>query len=154
MNPVQVSLRYPQVTLVLTAMVVAVGVHALLTMPRREDPKITIRQGLVLAYYPGATAEQVEEQVTKKIETRLFRFGEVRKGKTYSTSRPGQVVINVELEESVRNADEVWSKMRLDLAELRQTELPSGVQGPIVNTDFGDVVAVLLAVQGPRYGYR
>jgi multidrug efflux pump subunit AcrB len=154
MNPVQASLRYPQVTLVLTAMVVAVGVHALLTMPRREDPKITIRQGLVLAYYPGATAEQVEEQVTKKIETRLFRFGEVRKGKTYSTSRPGQVVVNVELEESVQNADEVWSKMRLDLAELRQTELPNGVQGPIVNTDFGDVVAVLLAVQGPRYGAR
>jgi multidrug efflux pump subunit AcrB len=154
MNPVQASLRYPQVTLVLTAMVVAVGVHALLTMPRREDPKITIRQGLVLASYPGATAEQVEEQVTKKIETRLFRFGEVRKGKTYSTSRPGQVVVNVELEESVRNADEVWSKMRLDLAELRQTELPNGVQSPIVNTDFGDVVAVLLAVQGPRYGAR
>jgi multidrug efflux pump subunit AcrB len=49
MNPVKASLRYPIVTVVLTAMVFAIGVHAFLTMPRTEDPSITIRKGLVLA---------------------------------------------------------------------------------------------------------
>ncbi len=154
MNPVRASLRHPQVTIVLTAMLFAVGVHALLTMPRREDPKITIRTGLVSAIYPGATAQQVEKQVTRKIEEHLFRFEEVRKAKTYSTSRNDAVIINVELEDWVRDADKFWSKLRHDMNELRARELPAGVRGPIVNSDFGDTVAVLMAVRGPGYGYR
>jgi multidrug efflux pump subunit AcrB/outer membrane protein TolC len=154
MNPVRASLRYPQVTLVLTAMLVAAGIGAFLNMPRREDPKITIRTGLVIAAYPGATAEEVESQVTHKIEERLFRFEEVRREKTYSTSRDGLVVINVELNKSVKNSDQFWSKLRLDMAQLKQTELPSGVRGPIVDSDFGDTVAALIAVKGGHYGYR
>ena len=82
-----------------------------LTMPRREDPKITIRTGLVIAAFPGATAEEVESQVTHKIEERLFRFEEVRREKTYSTSRNGLVIINVELNKSVKNSDQFWSKL-------------------------------------------
>lgn len=154
MNPVRTSLRYPQVTLVLTAMLFAVGIWTFLTMPRREDPKITIRTGLVIAEYPGATAEEVESQVTHKIEERLFKFEEVRREKTYSTSRNGLVIINVELNKSVKNSDEFWSKLRLDLAQLKQSDLPSGVRGPIVDSDFGDTVAGLIAVRGGHYGYR
>src|SRR5271167_1652272 len=154
MNPVRASLRFPQVTLILTAMLFTVGIAEFLTMPRREDPKITIRTGLVIAEYPGATAEEVESQVTHKIEERLFRFEEVRREKTYSTSRNGLVIINVELNKSVKNSDEFWSKLRLDMAQLKQTDLPSGVRGPIVDSDFGDTVAALIAVKGGRYGYR
>lgn len=154
MNPVRASLRFPQVTLVLTAMLFVVGIAEFLTMPRREDPKITIRTGLVIAEYPGATAEEVESQVTHKIEERLFRFEEVRREKTYSTSRNGLVIINVELNKSVKNSDQFWSKLRLDMAQLKQTELPSGVRGPIVDSDFGDTVAALIAVKGGHYGYR
>lgn len=154
MNPVRASLRFPQVTLVLTAILVTVGAVAFLTMPRREDPKITIRTGLVIAVYPGATAEELESQVTHKIEERLFRFEEVRREKTYSTSRNGLVIINVELNKSVKNSDQFWSKLRLDMAQLKQTDLPSGVRGPIVDSDFGDTVAALIAVKGGNYGYR
>jgi multidrug efflux pump subunit AcrB/outer membrane protein TolC len=154
MNPVRASLRFPQVTLVLTAMMFLGGVAEFLTMPRREDPKITIRTGLVIAAYPGATAEEVEGQVTHKIEERLFRFEEVRREKTYSTSRNGLVIINVELNKSVKNSDQFWSKLRLDMAQLKQTELPSGVRGPMVDSDFGDTVAALIAVKGGNYGYR
>ncbi len=117
MNPVKASLRYPQVTLVLTLATVALGVHALLTMPRREDPKITIRTGLVIAAFPGATPEQVEKQVTEKIEERLFRFEEVRKAKTFSTSRPGLAVVNVELEDQVKQPDLFWSKLRHNMID-------------------------------------
>jgi multidrug efflux pump subunit AcrB/outer membrane protein TolC len=154
MNPVRASLRFPQVTLVLAAMLFMGGVTKFLTMPRREDPKITIRTGLVIAEYPGATAEEVESQVAHKIEERLFRFEEVRREKTYSTSRNGLVIINVELNKSVKNSDQFWSKLRLDMAVLKQAELPSGVRGPIVDSDFGDTVAALIAVRGGHYGYR
>ncbi len=154
MNPIKASLRYPVITLVLTAIVVAAGVHAFLEMPRMEDPDITIRTGLVMAAYPGATTEQVEEQVTKPLEKQLFKFPEIRKEKTYSTSRPGMVFINVELEDYVSQADVFWAKLRHDLNEARMTVLPSGVQGPIVNSDFGSTVALLIAIHGERYGYR
>jgi multidrug efflux pump subunit AcrB/outer membrane protein TolC len=154
MNPVRSALRNRSVVLVLTGFAVLLGVLSLFTMPRREDPKITIRTGLVLARYPGASAQQVEEQVTRKIEARLFRHEEVRKLKTFSTSRDGAVVVNVELEEWVKDPDRFWAMLRHDMNELRAIELPQGVQGPIVNSSFGDVVAMLLAVSGPHYGPR
>ena len=154
MNPVKISLKYPQVTLALAAMLMITGLYALFTMPRREDPKITIRAGIVSAVYPGATADEVEEQVTRKIEERLFRFAEVRRDKTFSTTRNSVVVVNVELNKSVTNADEFWSKLRLEMAQLKATELPEGVRGPVVDSDFGDTTAVLIAVHGGRYGPR
>jgi multidrug efflux pump subunit AcrB/outer membrane protein TolC len=123
-------------------------------MPRREDPKITIHVGIVAAVYPGATAAEVEDQVTRKIEERLFRFAEVRRDKTFSTTRNGMVVINVELDKSIRDTDEFWSKLRLDMAQLKATGLPAGVLGPVVDSDFGDTVAVLIAVHGGHYGPR
>jgi multidrug efflux pump subunit AcrB len=154
MNPVRAALRYPQVTLFLSAVVFLLGVYSMVRMPRREDPKITIRTGIVAAMYPGATSQEVEDQVTRKIEEHLFHFEEVRREKTYSTTRNGMVVINVELNKSVTNADQFWSKLRLDLALLKAQELPAGVQGPMVDSDFGDTVAVLIAVHGGSYGYR
>ena len=154
MNPIKFSLRYPPVTLILTAMLVIVGVHAFLKMQRTEDPTITIRTGLVAAMYPGATSEQVEKQVTKTLEKHIFKFPEVRKEKTYSTSRPGLAIINVELEDTVKNADLFWAKLRHELNVVKSTELPDGVKGPVVDSDFGDTVAMLIAVHGKRYGYR
>jgi len=154
MNPVRSALRNRSVVLVLTGFAVLLGIGALFTMPRREDPKITIRTGLVLARYPGASAQQVEDQVTRKIEERLFRHQEVRKLKTFSTSRDAALVVNVELEEWVKDPDRFWAMLRHDMNELHATELPATVQGPIVNSNFGDVVAMLLAVRGPTYGSR
>jgi multidrug efflux pump subunit AcrB/outer membrane protein TolC len=135
-------------------MIVMIGVHAFLKMQRTEDPTITIRTGLVAAMYPGATSEQVEKQVTKTLEKHIFKFPEVRKEKTYSTSRPGVAIINVELEDNVKNADVFWAKLRNELNVVKSTELPSGVMGPVVDSDFGDTVAMLIAVHGKRYGYR
>src|SRR5271157_1465304 len=122
MNPVKFSLRYPTVSLILAAIAVAIGLYAFLYMPRTEDPTITIRIGLVLALYPGATSEQVEKQVTKPLEKHILKFPEVRKDKTYSTSRPGLVVINVELEDDVKNPDVIWAKIRHEMNEVRETE--------------------------------
>src|SRR5258708_10978307 len=89
------------------------------------------------------------------MEERLSKLAEVRKGKTYSTRRPGVVFVNVELQDSVRDSDEFWSKLRHDLNEARTGgEFPPGVVGPIVDSDFGDTVALLVAIHGSRYGYR
>jgi multidrug efflux pump subunit AcrB/outer membrane protein TolC len=154
MNPVRLSLRYPQVTLALTVMLVACGAYALLRMPRREDPKIHVRTGIVAAFYPGASAAEVENQVTQKIEQRIFKIEGVRREKTYSTSMNGAMFVNVELEDGLQDTEKFWSKLRLDMAELRATNLPDGVMGPVVDYDFGDTVAVLMAIHGDHYDYR
>src|SRR5712672_1905271 len=155
MNPIQSSLRYPAVTLTVTLGLLLLGTQAILHMPRMEDPSVTIRTGVVAAIYPGATSDQVESQLAKKIEDRVFKFDEDRKEKTYSTSRPGYLFVNVELQDNVANSDQFWAKLRHDLNEARTAgEFPPGVIGPIVDSDFGDTVALLVAVHGNRYGYR
>jgi multidrug efflux pump subunit AcrB/outer membrane protein TolC len=135
-------------------MVFAVGVYSLLTMPRREDPKINVPLGLVIAYYPGATAAQVEEQVTKKLEQYLFQFEEVRKTKTYSTTRDGVVIINVQLNDNVKKTDIFWDKLRHQLYLAKNLDLPEGVLGPVVNSDFGDTEALLIAIEGENASYQ
>ena len=154
MNPVKASLRFPQVTIALTIMLVVTGAYALLRMPRREDPKIHVRIGIIAAYFPGASAAEVEDQVTHKVEERLFKIEGVRRSKTYSTSMNGAMFVNVELEDNIQDTEKFWSKLRLDMAELKATDLPDGVEGPVVDYDFGDTVAVLIAIHGDRYGYR
>ena len=154
MNPVRASLRYPQVTIALTIMLVVSGVYALLRMPRREDPKIHVRTGIVAAMYPGASATEVEDQVTRKVEQRIFKIEGVRREKTYSTSMNGAMFVNLNLEDNIQDTEKFWSKLRLDMAELKKTDLPDGVLGPVVDYDFGDTVAVLLAIHSDAYGYR
>ena len=114
----------------------------------------TCATGIVAAFYPGASAAEVENQVTQKVEQRLFKIEGVRREKTYSTSMNGAMFINLNLEDNLQDTEKFWSKLRLDMAELKKTDLPDGVQGPVVDYDFGDTVAVLLAIHGDHYGYR
>jgi len=153
MNFVKASLKYKQVTLTVLFLVFAVGIYSLLTMPRREDPKLTVPIGLVTVYYPGATAAQVEEQVTKKLEQYLFQYEEVLKAKTYSTTRDGVVIVNVWLNDDVKKPDIFWSKLRHQLLISKALDLPQGVKGPFVNSDFGDTEAMLIAIESNESSY-
>jgi multidrug efflux pump subunit AcrB len=154
MNFIEKSLKYKQVTLSVLLLFFAVGVYSLLNMSRREDPKITMPLGLVVAYYPGASSVVVEEQVTKKIEETLFKFEEVKKAKTVSSSEDGKVVITVELNNGIDNLDAFWSKCAQQLLILKQTQLPEGVIGPIVNSEFGDTEAMIIGLSGKDVPYN
>src|SRR5260370_41243861 len=89
------------------------------------------------------------------MEDRLLKLAEVRKEKTYSTSRQGYLFVNVELQDDVKNSDEFWAKLRHALNEARTAgEFPPGGIWPIIDSNFGDTVALLVAVHGDRYGYR
>lgn len=154
MNLIEAALKYKQLTLAVLLMFFAVGIHALLHMPRREDPKITIRTGLVIASFPGASSTQVEEQVTKKLEKYLFQYEEVDKVKTYSTSKDGSVVINVELTENVKQPDIFWNKLKHQLLVSKAVDLPQGVQGPFVDSDFGDTEALVIALESNGASYE
>ena len=108
---------------------------------------------MVIAYFPGANSAQVEDQVTKKLEQYLFQYEEVNKAKTYSTTKDGIVVVNVELTEKVKLPDVFWSKLRHQLLVSKQLDLPEGVRGPIVNSDFGDTEAMVIALESNKASY-
>jgi len=147
------AMRYHNIVLIFVGVFVLFGVYALLNMPRNEFPEFTIRQGLVIGVYPGASSEQVEEQLTKEVENYIFGFKEVKKAKTYSESKEGMMIIYVELNDDVKNSDEFWSKLKHGLNELKQT-LPPGVVALIGNNDFGDTSALLITLSSDTKSYK
>lgn len=128
--------------------VLAWGVYAYLAMPQRQDPIIPVVTGVIVTPYPGAEAEKVEQEVTRKIERKVSENPAVEHVK--SISRPGLSIVYVELFESERHAELVWQDIRGKLGEI--TDLPSAgglPTKPILNKDFGDSVAVMLTVSSP-----
>jgi multidrug efflux pump subunit AcrB/outer membrane protein TolC len=142
------AMRHWRIVVTFTAILVVFGVVSFLTMPRQEFPTFTIRQGLVVAVMPGASSDEIEDQLTKPVETYLFSFEEVNKKKTYSLSQDGQMIVFVELNEKVSGleAPAFWAKLRHGLNELKTQKLPAQTLALVGNNDFGDTSALLLTV--------
>jgi len=147
------AMRNHNIVILITIVLMAIGVVALFKMPRNEFPQFTIRQGVIVGVYPGATSAEVEDQLTKVVENYIFGFQEVKKAKTYSYSREGIMYIFVELNDDVKNADQFWSKLKHGLNELKMT-LPSGVAALIANSDFGDTSALLITLSSDTKSYK
>ena len=154
MNLVKASLKYRQVTFSVLLLMFAYGINSLINMPRREDPRITIPGGLLIAYFPGADPAMVEDQVTRRLEEYLFQYEEVHKGKTYSVTSVGMVVIHLWLQDNVRKPDIFWNKLRHQLLVVKALDLPEGVVGPFVNSDFGDTESMIIGLGSDNAGYN
>lgn len=150
---VENAMRHHKIMFLLTALLTITGVWALWKMPKQEFPVFTIRQGVVVGVYPGASSSEVEEQLAKPLERYLFTYKEVKRQKTYSISKNGMVYVMVELNDNVNNKDEVWSKIKHGLSSFKN-ELPSGVLAIIANDDFGDTSALLVAIESSDKTYR
>jgi multidrug efflux pump subunit AcrB/outer membrane protein TolC len=147
------AMRNRNIVLIITAVLMIIGVVALVKMPRNEYPQFTIRQGVIVGVYPGATSEEVEAQLTRVVENYIFGYQEVNKAKTYSYSKEGVMYIFVELTDNVKNADQFWSKMKHGLIDLKMT-LPTGVIALIANSDFGDTSALLITLSSDTKSYK
>ena len=150
-------LRWPlehySISLLLIVLLFVLGIFGMYDMPKDEFPQFTIRQGVVVAVYPGATTEEVEQQVTRELERYLFTYKEVNRTKTTTTSQNGMCYVMVRLNDEVNNKDEVWSKIKHGLAMFKQS-LPSGVLALIANDDFGNTSALLIAIESGERSYR
>lgn len=140
-------MRNYRITFLLIVLLFVFGLIGFDRMGKAEFPDFVIRQGVVVAVYPGATAEEVEEQVAKPLERYLFTFDEVKRSKTTTTSSNGMCVCLVELQDHVNNKDEVWSKIKHGLNSFKGQSLPSGVLALAVNDDFGSASALLIAIE-------
>ena len=150
---IEKAMRNSNVVAYIAAAIIIAGIVALMKMPRNEFPQFTIRQGVIVGVYPGATSAEVEKQLTTVVENYIFGYQEVKKAKTYSYSREGIMYIFIELNDNVKNADQFWSKLKHGLAELKMT-LPSGVIALIANSDFGDTSALLITLSSDTQSYK
>ena len=143
MNLPQFSLTHRSVVLAFVALFLAVGATNFGTMSRREDPEITIRDALILTQWPGAPATRVEELVTEAIEDVLIEIAEIDTVK--SKSMVGFSVIQATVNDGVDDTDQVWDDVRAKV-ELIRNQLPEGSQPPVVDSDFGDVYEIAIAL--------
>jgi multidrug efflux pump subunit AcrB/outer membrane protein TolC len=151
---VESAMRHRQIVFLITSLLVVLGVYALFVIPKQEFPTLTIRQGLVIGVYPGACSEEVEQQLTSKVEKYLFSYEEIDKTKTYSESKDGMMIIYVTLRDNIKNSDDFWAKLNDGLDQFK-SELPSGVLALLSNNDFGDTSALLITIESSDHkSYR
>ena len=143
---VEWAMHYRQIVILVVCVLMAFGIYGLNEMNKNEFPDFTIRQGVVVAVYPGATAEEVEDQVTRPLEDYIFSYKEVKKSKTRSISRDGMVIVQIELNDDLNDKDEFWSKFKHGINQFKQ-QLPPEVLAVQVMDDFGDTSALLITME-------
>ncbi|WP_372826788.1 efflux RND transporter permease subunit [Polaromonas sp.] len=146
------ALDHPALTRYLMVVLMLLGFAAYFQLGQDEDPPFTFRAMVVRTYWPGATAQQMAEQVTDKIERTLQEVPYADKIRSYS--KPGESQIIFQIKDSSKAADVagVWYAVRKKVGDMRGT-LPGGVVGPFFNDDFGDVYGVIYALQADGFSY-
>lgn len=146
------ALEHPALTRYLMVVLMVLGCAAYFQLGQDEDPPFTFRAMVIRVYWPGATAQQVAEQVTDKIERTLQEvpYSDVIR----SYSKPGEALIILQIKDSSRPAEvpNVWYQVRKKVGDMRFT-LPGGIQGPFFNDEFGDVFGVIYALEADA-GYN
>ncbi len=152
-NLIEAAMKRKQICFAITAVLIVFGVYALIFMPRQEFPEFTIRQGVIIGVMPGASSEQVENELTKPMENYLFSYQEINKGLTYSHSKDGMMIIYVEVNEEVAEPKMFWNKLKHGISDLKRS-LPPEVLGIWTNDDFGNTSAILVSFESDSKSYR
>ena len=147
-------MRHHGLVMALFLGLMAFGIWSLPQMNKDEFPQFTIRQGLVVAIYPGATAQEVEQQVTIPLEDYINSFEDVDKELTYSVSKDGIAYVYVMLRMSDVDNQTAWNKIRAGMPLLQKTQMPGGVLQTILVDDFGNTSSLLIAVESDQRSPR
>ncbi|MEW5964609.1 MAG: efflux RND transporter permease subunit [Pseudomonadota bacterium] len=136
------AVQHPALVLFLIIVFSVAGLMSYLNLGRAEDPSFAIKTMVISAAWPGATAEEMQDQVADKLEKRLQELELFDYVKTYT--RPGVTIIQVQLKDTARQneVDDTWYQVRKKLNDSRPT-LPQGVQGPFFNDEYGDVYTAI-----------
>ena len=145
MNIARASIDRPIQTWLIILVTLLGGIWGFSALGRLEDPAFTIKNAVVVTSYPGATAEQVAEEVSEPLESAIQQMGEV--DVITSVNRPGQSLIEVEIKSTYDGSElpDIWTRLRAKIRDAARG-LPSGVSAPFVNDGFGDVFGLFYAV--------
>jgi multidrug efflux pump len=144
------ALRHPQLTLFFLMVVAIAGSLAFFKLGQREDPDFAFRAMVVRTLWPGATTEQVDRQITDRIEKKLQETPYFKWTRSYS--KPGESLIVLELKDIAPRAEvpQIWYQVRKKVGDIR-SQMPAEVVGPFFNDEFGDVFGTIYAFTGDGY---
>ena len=144
------ALEHPALTRYLMVVLMVLGIAAYFQLGQDEDPPFTFRAMVVQAFWPGASAQQIAEQVTDKLEKTLQEVPHADKIRSYT--KPGESLTILELKDSAppKEVSASWYQARKRIGDIRNT-LPQGVIGPVFNDDFGDVYGSIYALSADGF---
>ena len=146
------TIQHKKVVYLLVAALCVLGIWGVSRINKDEFPTFEIKQGLVVGIYPGATAQQVEDQLAKPLEQTLLTFKEVIRSTLHTVSKDGICYIYADLNCPMSRKDDVWSKIRLRLQQEKLL-LPAGVLAVAALDDFTSLSAIMLSIQSTDKGY-
>ncbi|MGB5451548.1 MAG: efflux RND transporter permease subunit, partial [Sedimenticolaceae bacterium] len=154
MNIGEYSVERPVISWLIVIILVFGGLWAFENMGKLEDPAFTIKLAKIITLYPGASAQQVQDEVTYHIEDALQRMEQVKHIKM-SISRPGMSDIQIEFKDKYRAEDfpGIYDELRRKIADMK-SKLPPGAQDPMIIDEFGDVYGIYMALTGQGYSWR
>ena len=154
MNIGEYSVRNKVIGWLLVVIMVGGGIIAFDRMGKLEDPAFTIKSAKILTAYPGATAQEVQEELTYHLEDAIQKMPQVQRIKM-SVSRPGLSDILIDFKEEYKSRDlpNIFDELRRKIADVRPS-LPPGAHEPVILDDFGDVYGIYMILTGDGYSWR
>jgi len=152
MNLADFFIRRKTTTLVLAAVLLLGGLANYQDMSRLEDPEFTIKDVLVVTPYPGASPQEVEEEVTDEVETAIQQLGQLDEILSRSERGLSTITVSVREQYDQHTLPQVWDELRRKVNDI-QSSLPPGAGPSIVFDDYGDVFGIYLAIYGDEYSY-
>jgi len=147
------AMRKKTVSWMVTLLLIVGGVIAFLGLGRLEDPEFTIKEAVVVTPYPGASAREVEEEITLPIENIIQQLPYVDNIQSISSAGLSQVTVEMQSHHRKDDLAQIWDEMRRKIRDM-ETTLPPGAGIPQINDDFGDVYGIFAAVTGDGYTYE
>jgi len=146
------AISHPALIRYLIGLLLFSGAYAYFTLGQMEDPEFTFRGMVITVYWPGATAREMEQQVTDKLEEKLQQTPWLDYIRSYS--KPGEAVVFIVIKESApaQEVPGIWYQVRKKAGDMHY-ELPAGVQGPFFNDEFGDVFGSIYAFTTNGFSY-
>jgi multidrug efflux pump subunit AcrB len=153
MKIAEYALKKSTVLYFATVLLIAGGILSYQRLGRLEDPEFTIKIAVVTTLYPGASALEVEEEITDRLETAIQQLKQL--DNVRSISREGVSIIFVEIQDRYDTSElpQIWDELRRKVNDVQGT-LPQGTYPSVVNDDFGDVYGVFFALTGEGYDYK
>ena len=150
MNIAEASIRRKTITLVFAVLMVVLGIWSYMHLPRLEDPEFTIKDALIITPYPGASAQEVEKEVSDVIERAVQQLEQL--DRVLSRSERGRSTITVTIRDQYdrHTLPQVWDELRRKVSDA-QRQLPPGAGPSLVLDDFGDVFGIFYALTGPDF---
>ena len=152
MNIAKFSIERRVITLVLTFVMLGVGLLSYDGLSRLEDPEFTIKEALIITSYPGASAAEVEEEVTDRLEKAAQQMGQLKFIESKSDRGLSTITVTIKDKYQKEDLQQVWDELRRKIGDV-QEHLPPGAGTSVVVDDYGDVYGIFVAIYGDGYSY-